>query len=353
MSSQIPNSGLMFSGLPNPPSKRWKYFGYSLLIEAVALGILVQIGVIEPAKIVHKQTSYIITLAPPPPISHEVQKVPAALMHAPKALPKELPKLAETKIPKIEPPKIEPPKVEAKIEPPKPKVADKPVFESATVAKVEPKPGPVVKTGAFNTTGSSATPTTNLRASQVQTGGFGDPNGIAAKNTSNGPSNIAKVGSFDLPAGEGQGNGSGGAKGARGVVISAGFGNGEAASGGGGHGNGGVVRQTGFDQAAAPTSVARQREVTQPNFTSAEVLSKPTPAYTAEARALKLEGEVLLEVVFSASGKIQVVRIVRGLGHGLDEAAIRAAEQIRFKPATRGGAPVDSTATLHIVFQLA
>lgn len=68
---------------------------------------------------------------------------------------------------------------------------------------------------------------------------------------------------------------------------------------------------------------------------------------------MKLEGEVLLEVVFSASGHIEVKRVVRGLGHGLDEAAIRAAEQIKFKPATRGGAPVDSTATLHIVFQLA
>jgi TonB family protein len=85
----------------------------------------------------------------------------------------------------------------------------------------------------------------------------------------------------------------------------------------------------------------------------AEVLSKPTPAYTAEARALKLEGDVLLEVVLSSSGRIQVVRVVRSLGHGLDEAAIRAAEQIKFKPATRGGTPVDSTATLRIVFQLA
>lgn len=68
---------------------------------------------------------------------------------------------------------------------------------------------------------------------------------------------------------------------------------------------------------------------------------------------MKLEGEVLLEVVFSASGKLEVKRVVRGLGHGLDEAAIRAAEQIKFKPAMRGGAPVDSTATLHIVFQMA
>ncbi len=352
MSSQIPNSGFMFAGLPNAPSKRWKYFGYSLLAEAVLLAILVQLGLVEPGKIIHKQTSYVITLAPPPPVPQTIQKVPAALLHAPKPIIHEAPKLAENEIPKIEPPKIEPPKLETKIEPPKPKVADKPVFETATVAKSEPKPGPIVKTGSFNSSGSSATPTTNLAASKVQTGGFGDPNGIAAKNTSNGPSNIAHVGGFDLPQGEGHGNGTGGAKGVPGVVVSAGFGNGVAASGGGGHGNGGVVRSTGFDQAPA-TVASRPREVTQPNFTSAEVLSKPTPTYTAEARALKLEGEVLLEVVFSASGKIQVVRVVRGLGHGLDEAAIRAAQQIKFKPATRGGTPIDSTATLHIVFQLA
>ena len=355
MSSQISNSGLMFAGLPNVPSKRWKYFGYSLLIEAVALAVLVQLGVVEPSKIILKHESYVITLAPPPPVPHEVQKVPRALLRAPKPVVTESPKLAENNIPKIEPPKIEPPKVEAKIEPPKPRVANKPVFESATVAKVDPKPGPIVKTGSFNSTGSSATPTTTLAASKVQTGGFGDPNGIAAKNTSNGPSNIAHVGSFDLPQGEGHGNGTGGAHGARGVVISAGFGNEVAASGGGGHGTGSVavVKTTGFDQTAAPVNTARTREVTQPNFTSAEVLSKPIPAYTAEARALKLEGEVLLEVVFAASGRIQVVRVVRGLGHGLDEAAIHAAQQIKFKPATRGGTPVDSTATLHIVFQLA
>ena len=355
MSSQIPNAGLMFAGLPNPPSKRWKYFGYSLLAESIALAILVHLGVVEPVKIIRKSTSYVITLAPPPPVPHQIQKVPAALIRPPKPVLQEPPKVAEVKIPKIEPPKIEPPKVEAKIEPPKPKITTRPVFESATVAKVDPKPGPIVKTGSFTSTGNSATPTTTLAASKVQTGGFGDPNGIAAKNTSNGPSNIAHVGSFDLPAGEGHGNGTGGAKGAPGVVISAGFGNEVAASGGGGHGTGSipVVKTTGFDQAAPVASASRPREVTHPDFTSAEVLSKPTPAYTAEARALKLEGEVLLDVVFSASGKIQVIRVVRGLGHGLDESAIRAAQQIRFKPATRGGAPVDSTATLHIVFQLA
>ena len=113
-----------------------------------------------------------------------------------------------------------------------------------------------------------------------------------------------------------------------------------------------MVRTVGFDATPA-ASAPRPKPVAEPDSTSAQVISKPTPVYTAEARAMKLEGEVLLEVGFSASGEIEVKRVVRGLGHGLDEAAIRAAEQIKFKPATRGGAPVDSTATLHIVFQLA
>ena len=52
-----------------------------------------------------------------------------------------------------------------------------------------------------------------------------------------------------------------------------------------------------------------------------EILFKPTPAYTDEARALKLEGDVILEVEFSASQGILVLRVVRGLGHGLNEAA--------------------------------
>jgi TonB family protein len=77
------------------------------------------------------------------------------------------------------------------------------------------------------------------------------------------------------------------------------------------------------------------------------------PIYTDEARSLKIQGEVLLEVVLEASGKLRIVRVVRGLGHGLDDAAVRAAEQIRFKPALRDGQPADSTAVLHIIFQLA
>ena len=66
-----------------------------------------------------------------------------------------------------------------------------------------------------------------------------------------------------------------------------------------------------------------------------------------------MEGEVLLDVVFSATGQIKVMKVVQGLGHGLDESAIRAAEKIQFKPALKDGHPADFQAVLHIVFQLA
>jgi len=48
-----------------------------------------------------------------------------------------------------------------------------------------------------------------------------------------------------------------------------------------------------------------------------------------------------------------VNRVVKGLGHGLDESAMKAAEQIKFKPAMSNGHPVDFPAVVHIVFQMA
>jgi TonB family protein len=58
-------------------------------------------------------------------------------------------------------------------------------------------------------------------------------------------------------------------------------------------------------------------------------------------------------VVFLANGTIQINRVVSGLGHGLDESAIRAAQQIKFKPAKKDGAPVDFPAVIRIEFRLA
>ena len=59
------------------------------------------------------------------------------------------------------------------------------------------------------------------------------------------------------------------------------------------------------------------------------------------------------KVIFEASGVVRVLSVVQGLGHGLDQNAVRAAEAIEFEPARRGGRPVDFAASVQIRFQLA
>ena len=66
-----------------------------------------------------------------------------------------------------------------------------------------------------------------------------------------------------------------------------------------------------------------------------------------------MQGEVTLQVRFLASGQVEVLRVVTGLGHGLDEQARHVAENIRFTPAKKNGQPVDHVTLIHITFQLA
>ena len=114
-----------------------------------------------------------------------------------------------------------------------------------------------------------------------------------------------------------------------------------------------AARTGGFGDASTARPTVKQDRAGQGDGSAIEILAKPRPAYTAEARRLRIEGEVLLEALFRASGEIQVLRLVRGLGHGLDESASEAARHIRFRPATRDGAAVDSSAIVHISFELA
>lgn len=115
-----------------------------------------------------------------------------------------------------------------------------------------------------------------------------------------------------------------------------------------------AVSKSGFSDASAAAAAPLPRAVPAPAaVTPVEILFKPRPLYSPEARRLQIEGEVLVELLFAASGEARVLRVVRGLGHGLDENAVGAAQAIRFRPAQRGGAPIDSTATVHIIFQLA
>jgi protein TonB len=80
-------------------------------------------------------------------------------------------------------------------------------------------------------------------------------------------------------------------------------------------------------------------------------LSRPTPAYTEEARAAGISGKVRVEISVDEHGRVVSVRVLVGLGHGLDEAALAAAGAMAFEPAMRCGRP--SSATFKIGFTFA
>ena len=327
-------------------------FGIGAMLQVVGVTLLVTLPMLFPQKLIPIMHYDVISLVAPRtevPLPPEPPKVRVKLQPRPET-PVEPPKVAKL----MAPPRPVPPKRKP-LEMAAPEV--KPVLQPVVVnaPRSEPaRPREPVKTGML-TTGSAAPATVNRPINQVQTGGFGDPNGLPGKGDPNKRGNIAQRGSYDLPGGPGYGNGTGGANGVRGTVASAGFGNGVAIPPGkGGTGGRGGVQQTGFGNASAQAEAPKARAAeAAPAVQPVVILDKPRPLYTEEARRLKLEGEVLLEVVFGANGQVRVVRVIRGLGHGLDESARRAAQQIRYKPALSNGRPADFPATVHIEFQLA
>jgi TonB family protein len=337
------------------PEKKWDWrtfaTSYGLLTGLILLLILV--GIMTSDTLIPSVSYHVTELIPRPSLRPEALPKPKPLPVHAKLLPREpvfqAPKLIvphEIRAPKPQPQEIEPPKVAMNN------------FAPAVLKATSGARPVLIHTGEF--AGSSVTPTVNAPIEKVQTGGFGDPNGLkpSANSKPNGKLIASAAGSFDMPVGPGQGNGSGGAKGIKGTVASADFGSGVATAGQGdgrrsGRGNAGV-QSSGFgSQQIAQNTPHIQRVDSGPPTTSVEITYKPNPAYTDEARNLKLEGEVLLEVEFLASGQLHVNRVVRGMGHGLDETAVAAANKMRFKPAMRNGQAMDSTAIVHVVFQLA
>jgi len=76
------------------------------------------------------------------------------------------------------------------------------------------------------------------------------------------------------------------------------------------------------------------------------------PDYTEEARRRNIRGDVLLEIVVKRDGTVTNVRVLRGLGYGLDERAVDAVKQWSFNPATRKGVPVDVLVEVAMEFRL-
>jgi TonB family protein len=82
------------------------------------------------------------------------------------------------------------------------------------------------------------------------------------------------------------------------------------------------------------------------------ILYKVKASYTEDARRNRIEGEVVLNVVFAADGAIHSIRVVRGLPDGLTEKAIEAAKKTRFRPAIEKGVPVSVRGDLSFTFSL-
>jgi TonB family protein len=82
------------------------------------------------------------------------------------------------------------------------------------------------------------------------------------------------------------------------------------------------------------------------------ILYREKAKYTEEARQNKIQGTVVLQVVFNVNGSISDVRVIRGLPDGLTEKAIEAAKKIRFNPAVKNGAPVSVRGSLEFTFNL-
>ncbi|HUA92569.1 MAG TPA: energy transducer TonB [Terracidiphilus sp.] len=333
-------------GLLPEPEGRSASFVTSAIINGTILATVLVISmtakrVLQEHK--YEMTELIVPSTPPPPV---------------KVKPPVLPKM---------PPPPTPPKItldQPKIEMPKPKPEPKPVQMEAKLAMPEMKPvkpaiilAPQPK-AALAAAMPAQTPQVHPSTAPVHLGQtFGvTPNPNATK-----PATIAAIGN---PYGGSQGP----AVAPHGVVGSAGIGNGLKAGSNAGYvgkvasagipgaatsntGNYGKVASAGIPTQTA--AAAPIKAVVQPASTNLEVLSKPPVQYTSEARELHVQGDVVLRVTFMASGQVVVQGIVHGLGHGLDEEARRVASQIRFRPATRDGRPVDMTTNITITFQLA
>ena len=162
------------------------------------------------------------------------------------------------------------------------------------------------------------------KAMPPQKGPIGDPLGVPAP-PSSGPGKGAGIGT-----GEGTGVGRGGGGGV-GAGQGGNVGGGDMGLGGGRSG----IDTMGTNGSGRPT-----------------ILYKEKAKYTEDARQNKVQGTVVLNVVFTSDGRITQVRVIRGLPDGLTEKAIEAAQRIRFQPATKNGGPVSVRGNLEFSFNL-
>jgi TonB family protein len=297
----------------------------SILLIIVILGLIVKTNPVAARKLaeIYLPPKPPAPQPPPPPKNPPVMP-PKPLPTPPKITtpppPEKLPEIVKIQ-PAPAPPKPLPPAPAVKIAaPPAPKIVSLANPKAASVVNNDPHPSAVRLGGPTNpvvTTGSAVSPV------NMNLGMHGMPPG----NVGSGNPTKVNIGGSGLPGGSNMNPKSG--------SVAA------------------VKPVPGLGNIAG--SVAQPPKIVNPAAAASppKVLYKPTPNYTAEAKAMHLEGNVLLKIRVAADGSVSVLNVVSGLGHGLDESARQATMATRFKPAVdSGGNPVDWVGTVVVKFQL-
>lgn len=338
---------LQFRMLPEGEGRRASFLT-SAVINVVVLALAIWAGMLAKHVIQHhyEQTELIFPTKQPPQPKVRVKTLPPPKI-------KDLPKPAEVKLeaPKIHfdqpKPALRPVQMEAKLAMPKMETV-----RPAIVLAPQPKAALTAAAPAVEKQARPSTAAVHL----------GDMHGVMPNANASRPATVAALGNpyggMNGPAavprgvvgstGIGNGTRRGSNAGTVGRVAQTGLPGGTGTAERGGYG--GHVASVGIPGVTAAQPVMRNERTA---WTNLEVLSKPPVRYTTQARAAKVEGDVVLRVTFTATGHVVVQSVVHGLGYGLDEEARHEAEKIRFKPATRDGHAVDLTTNITISFQLA
>jgi TonB family protein len=262
------------------------------------------------------ETSEIIFPTEPPPT--------IAIKPPSPAIPKvSVPASPVPALPRLQPPRIKTPRVETLPQPRLPVLTE----EAELHPLVAPKPSVVL----------APQPKPALAAAPTA---LGDANGVKPNPGAQAPPVVAALGNP---------NGGSPSSAPHGVVGSVGIGAGSRSSSGATTGR---VASAGIAGMASTATGRHADAPASPATTPPVLLSHAQPEYTTEAKQLKIQGDVVLRVRITESGEMVVLSVLRGLGHGLDEAAARSAPTYKFRPATKNGRPVDFTTNVIIKFQL-
>lgn len=300
---------------------RWRPMIASVGLQLTIAALLVAIPVLFPEKFAPVRHYLVTALAEPETVAHwKPERSHPVRIQSHEVVPELPPALEETSpTPRIAVPipvgPVAKPVRTARKAPAIPDLAD----VATEIVAPSPLPSP-----------SLSIPTLKRPREGVQTGIFAGHDGVTDGDPNAGPT---------------QGHGG---------VVSTSFSEGVPGGvrGGTGH-RAGVLEDSFTDDALTVTAPKPKDRKPTPSVTPVHITNKPRPIYTSQGRAKKIEGEVVLQVVFTASGEVEVVRVLKGLGYGLDASAQNAARQIKFSPAQKDGQPVDSPAVVHIVFELA